>query len=134
MSGYRRLAAQRRNRYAAGGAARPFSSATEPEVEPVMGEDAAPEGARARSRADRKGKGSGKTQVNVIIAPQGGAPALPPGAVPPGPMPGPPILPPPPAIPPELAAAVAAGGGGPPGMMNRGGRVGFKRGGKVKAC
>lgn len=135
MSGYRRLAAQNggRNCYAAGGAANPYSEAATEEMGGGESDDAvAPAGEKAKPRADRKGKGGGKTQVNIIIAPQGGGAGAMPGAgVPPGPPPGPPVLPPPPPM-------MMPPGGAPPGMpggapaMNSGGRVGFKRGGKVK--
>lgn len=85
---------------------------------------------RGKPRLDRVGykKGGrvkGTTNVNVIIAPQGGAPAG-----------GPPPMPPPGAMPPP-PPGMGAGPGGPPmpppGPMPRknGGRVAYASGGKV---
>ncbi len=68
----------------------------------------------------------GKTNINIIIAPQGGdKETMPmPTAAPPGPPPAPMGPPPAPPIPPEAMAALA--GGAPGGMPMR------KRGGAVK--
>lgn len=88
------------------------------------------DGGRARSRPDRSARkgGKGKTNVNVVIAPQ--PPAAPASASPMPPMPARPAPPPPP--PPAPAAAPPAGGGAPgappipslnPLMRKRGGRV-----------
>lgn len=90
------------------------------------------EGGVAKMRADRPGRAKGgrapkaKTNVNVIIAPQGAAPGMAPvPAKPPGPLPpamaGPPGMPMPP-----------PGVGGPPGLHARGGRA-YASGGGVNA-
>lgn len=85
----------------------------------------------------------GKTNVNVIVAPQGGHPGMAPGGPPPmGPPPGM-GMPPPGAVPPHPPMAgppgappmgIPPGGmsapGGPPLMHKRGGRA-YKKGGRV---
>lgn len=90
-------------------------------------------------------KGKGKTNINIIIAPQGAPSGQPPGGMPvPPPLPpsavAGPAAPPPGAggppggsVPPALAAALAGGAGGPPipPAQKRGGRIGFASGGKV---
>ncbi len=97
-------------------------------------------GAVARARGGRAKKGGGKTNVNVIIAPQGGAPGA--GAPPPMPLPPPPMaakppMSPPPMMKPPMGAPPGAGaaglpmapgapGGMPPGIVPpraKGGRV-----------
>jgi hypothetical protein len=89
---------------------------------PVMPDDQPP-----AARLDRAGRGRPGATVNVIVAPGPKEPPQPP--MPAGPMPTPPPMMPPP----------AAGGAPPPGPMpppmaaNRGGRMGFKRGGAAKS-
>lgn len=68
-------------------------------------------GAVARARGGRAKKGSGKTNVNVIIAPQGGAPGA--GAPPPMPMPPPAMAKPPMAPPPMMKPPMGPPPGGP---------------------
>lgn len=133
MSGYRRLAAQRRNSYATGGAAKPFDDM---ESDAMGGESDSVgiEGGKARKRNDRSPR---KTQINIIVNGGAGEPPVPVGA-PAGLPPAPPIIPPPPMLPPGM---VPPGAGGPPpgaGMplppgMNTGGRVGFNKGGRVRS-
>jgi hypothetical protein len=87
------------------------------------------DGETGKRRPDRphRAKGGpvkGKTNVNIIIAPQGGGDATQPAPMPPvAPQGGPPLPPPPapPAIPPQALAALAAQGGPP--MRKRGGPV-----------
>lgn len=131
MAGYRRLNAQR-NCYASGGAARSFSDAGSDLEAGSRSGESSPDGPRAKKRADRGGKG--RTQINIVLAPQQGA--APPVGVPPGPPPGPPIIPPPPPMPmmPPGADPSMMAGGAPPPPMNTGGRVAYKRGGRVKTC
>ena len=95
-----------------------------------------------RSRGGHvKHKGSGKTSVNVIVAPSGGGHppmagvgGMPPGAGAPPPMmpPKPPMMPPPGAGAPPMAGLGGPPPGGPPGMPPRsdGGRA-YKDGGAV---
>lgn len=103
-------------------------------------------GKSAAPRLDKYARGGkvkkdGKTNVNVIIAPQGGGagaagagaavmPKPPMPAMPPPMAGGPPGLPPGPGGPP-----MPLGGGAPPGMMPhaRGGRANYAKGGKVKS-
>jgi hypothetical protein len=73
-----------------------------------------PEGRKDGGAVKHKG-----TTVNVIVAPQGGAPQMPPM----GPRVGPPVMPPvagAPGIPPGLPPAIP---GAPPPMRKRGGKV-----------
>lgn len=103
-------------------------------------------GAVARATGGRTKKGKGATNVNVIIAPQGGAPTPPP--MPPilagGPPPGAPPMPPKPpmgagpmGMPPGAAGlpmSPGAPGGMPPGIVPpraAGGRIGRAKGGAV---
>lgn len=79
-----------------------------------------------------KGRGKGKTNVTVIVQPQGGQ-----QAAPPAPMAGPPMLPPgpPPGGPPPMMPPPGAGGP-PPGMppmpmRAAGGRIGRDMGGMI---
>ena len=100
------------------------------------------EGGKSKRRSDRKAPGKG-TSINIVLAPGAGQqPPQMPAGVPPSPPPGPPVMPPPP---PPMMPPPGAGGpppmpppGPPPGMgppgMARGGRAGFKRGGKVAKC
>jgi hypothetical protein len=112
----------------------------------VKGEALKHEGKKPKMRADKAmrrakggkvhGKGHGKTNVNVIVAPGGGKPmaglggGMPPG--PPPPMAAPPMPPKPPMAAPSPAPGAMAGpsplGGMPP--RRAGGRA-YKRGGKV---
>lgn len=94
------------------------------------------EGMAAGGRSDRKPRGGSKgkkggTTVNVVVAhphpkpvpvpvPVGGGPAGPPPPMPPGAMAGGPPVPPP-------------DGGGAPMGAKKGGRTGYKNGGKTKA-
>lgn len=130
MSGYRRLKAQQsRKPYAAGGGvgSSPFSDAGRGAASSGADGAAIEDGAPMSKRADRKGKGKGGTQINIVIpqaAPQPiGAPPMPP--------PGPPVVPPPPMLPP------AAAGGPPPDaamMAAPGGAPPMRTGGRVKKC
>lgn len=104
------------------------------------------EGKPARERMDRPGRAKGgrvkhgKTNVNVIVAPQGGAPhpGLPPAAMAGGPTP--PVAPPP--RPPMMAPpggpppGMPSGGppmAPPPGMPHRSGGRAYAKGGAVKS-
>lgn len=98
------------------------------------------EGRASGGRLDRPARASGgkvksgKTNVNVIIAPQGGgAGAVPPIAAPSPIAAGPPpIMPPrPPMMPPGAAGPLPPGAGGSPMMRKSGGR-GYAGGGSVK--
>lgn len=93
-----------------------------------------------RAEGGRIGK-SGKTNINIIIAPQTGkeqgpgGPGMPPGAaiIPPGALAGPPPGPPP-GLPPGMPPGGPPGGGMPPGMppmRASGGRVERAKGGGV---
>lgn len=101
------------------------------------------DGAKSGGRLDRYArggkvkKGKGSTHVNVIVAPQGGHPPLPPSpalmppaggmpSLPPGMPPHPPMMPPG-AMPPGMGAGMP---GMPPGIRKSGGRT-YAKGGKV---
>lgn len=84
-----------------------------------------------KKRLDKPGRGKGgSTNVNVIIAPQGGGEA----PKPPMPMAAPPMPAPPPPAPPAGGpppAALAAMLGGPGGGVSGGAPMGLKRGGRA---
>lgn len=83
-----------------------------------------------KKRLDKPGRGKGATNVNVIIAPQGGGEA----PKPPMPMAAPPMPAPPPPGPPAGGpppAALAAMLGGPGGGVSGGAPMGLKRGGRA---
>lgn len=97
------------------------------------------EGKHAAPRLDKyarggKVKGKASTNVNVIIAPQGGGagPGAGPAVMPKPPMP---AMPPPPMAGPPGMPPGAGGPPMPPGMMphSRGGRANYAKGGKVKS-
>lgn len=93
-----------------------------------------PKGVGKFAHGGRVKKGA-KTHININVAPgQEKVPTpvpvpVPAGGPPPGPMAGPPPGLPPGGPPPGIGGPP---GMPPPGLRNRGGRVGFKRGGKVK--
>lgn len=85
------------------------------------------DGGSSKPRLDKYARGGavkkGATNVNVIIAPQGGQPANSPPPV----LPAPGGMGPPPPVPPGIPPP----GGPPPMMQNRGGRTHYASGGKV---
>lgn len=91
-----------------------------------------------RAAGGRSKKAKGKTQVNVLVAPQGGEKPVPvPVPVPrpgPGPMAGgpPPGGPPPAMMPPPGAGGPGAGMGPRPPMAKRGGRMQRAEGGRAR--
>lgn len=80
------------------------------------------EGAKAKPRLDKFARGGaakkGKTTVNVIVAPQNGAPAVPPMA---GPPPGAPPMMKPPGMKTGGAAKMTAGAGSGVGRLEKAG-------------
>jgi hypothetical protein len=103
----------------------------------VMGEDEGMDGAAPSRRLDKSRRGKGGTNVNIVIAPQGGGDAAPKPAGPPMGMVAPPTPAPPPQpgpqIPPAALAAMMGGAGGPkPPGLKTGGRAPFKSGGVVR--
>ncbi len=80
-----------------------------------------------------KSRGKGKTNVTVIVQPQGGQQAAPPAPMPAPPMPPPPPGPPPGGPPPMMPPPPPGAGGPPPGMPMRaaGGRIGRDMGGMI---
>lgn len=132
--------------YASGGGVLPESNPKLSKQGIKQRDAQAVEGGSAKERMDRPGRARGGrapkhkgNNVNVIIAPQGGAhPAMAPGVVPPGVAAGPPPMPPRPMAGPPPGAMPPpgmAGPGGPmpPGMPPRsaGGRA-YATGGAVK--
>lgn len=129
--------------YASGGGVLPESNAKIGKKAVKQRDAQAVEGGSAKERMDRPGRARGGrspkhkgNNVNVIVAPQGGAhPMMPPGAPPPGVAAGPPPMPPrpmmaPPGAPPP--GAMPPPGMAPPGMPPRsaGGRA-YAKGGAV---